>query len=72
MGIYLSSPKTEKSIDKGESKSLKWVAMSMQGKIYKILKQKFNNFFQKPDFQNPQNLQFFTLNAPKSIKFLIK
>ena len=31
MGIYLSTPKTEKSIDKGESKILKWVAMSMQG-----------------------------------------
>jgi hypothetical protein len=36
MGIYLSTPKTEKSIDKGESKSLKWVAMSMQGKINSI------------------------------------
>lgn len=31
MGIYLSNPKTEKSIEKGEGKNLKWVAMSMQG-----------------------------------------
>ncbi len=44
MGIYLSTPKTEKSTDKGESKSLKWVAMSMQGKnnnkfkIFKFVK----------------------------------
>mgnify|MGYP006078645881 CR=1 FL=1 len=31
MGIYLSSPKTEKTIDKGESNSLKWIASGMQG-----------------------------------------
>ncbi len=33
MGIYLSSPKTEKSLDRGENGNVKWVAMGMQGKI---------------------------------------
>jgi len=51
MGIYLSTPKTEKSIDKGETKSLKWVAMSMQGKINIINKQKLTKFFKIPNFQ---------------------
>lgn len=31
MGIYLSSPKTEKSLDRGENGNVKWVAMGMQG-----------------------------------------
>tara|TARA_B110000503_G_C7082043_1_gene385608 strand:+ start:122 stop:226 length:105 start_codon:yes stop_codon:yes gene_type:complete len=31
MGIYLSKPKTEKSLDKGESNTLKWAALGMQG-----------------------------------------
>ena len=31
MGIYLSSPKTEKTIEKGESSQCKWVAAGMQG-----------------------------------------
>ena len=29
MGIYLSSPKTEKTLEKGESNQTKWVAMGM-------------------------------------------
>ena len=31
MGIYLSNPKTEKSLDKGEDSQVKWAAMGMQG-----------------------------------------
>ena len=34
MGIYLSNQKTEKTVDKGESASLKWVALGMQGFIF--------------------------------------
>jgi hypothetical protein len=36
MGIYLSSPKTEKSLDRGENGNVKWVAMGMQGKKIKF------------------------------------
>jgi len=34
MGIYLSSPKTEKSLERGENGNMKWVAMGMQGIIF--------------------------------------
>ena len=34
MGIYLSNPKTEKTIDRGECSSNKWVALGMQGIFY--------------------------------------
>lgn len=43
MGIYLSSPKTEKSLERGENGNMKWVAMGMQGIIsnYKDGEQKW-------------------------------
>ena len=41
MGVYLTTPNTEKDTEEGSYKSLKYAACSMQGNL-KFIKQKTN------------------------------